>query len=68
MAEKLPTVPDLSLPYNLNQGEARVNKKDHHRKVKGKAPITKDNRTFVVGIGESVGRVGWWFLKGWLSF
>lgn len=27
LAEKLPTVPHLSLPYNLNQGEARVNKK-----------------------------------------
>lgn len=55
MAVKLPTVLHLAVPYNLSQGEARVNKKkDHHRNVKRKGSFFKMDQqrhgTFVVGV------------------
>lgn len=55
MAVKLPTVLHLAVPYNLSQGEARVNlKKDHHRNVKRKGSFFKVDQqrhgTFVVGV------------------
>lgn len=53
MAEKLPSVTsstDLSLPYNLNQGEAEVKKKDHHIKIQG--GHQSRHRMFVVQRGQ----------------
>lgn len=70
MAERLRAAPHLSTPYNLNQGEAWVNKKKtaaekRERKVPfiKWTPINRD--TDVCGLGkDGVARVGRWFLKG----
>lgn len=61
MAEKLPNVPDLSLPYNLNKGEAGVKQKKTTVEKQRRTRINQDTGRLWLGQEDSVARVEQWF-------